>query len=574
MNFWQILANVAPSKPRAGFAALWWHLTRRRVRARNILHRAAADMPFAYRYWLRTQQDQAQDGRYEAGSTGLRFTVVILDTGTGREACARSLGSVLAQDFDDWQLFAPARYGIEDARIVPLVAARGRATALAQAAAKGSGAFLVPLLAGDVLASDALATLAEAAAASPDASLFYGDHDHLDRSGHRVRPWFKPRWNPDMFLAQDYVSRSCALSMATARHLLGGRDEQATPFELILGIMACEQARVHHLPHILVHAGPSEGFPDASCRAEIIERHFADRGVRAYKGPFSTVNVSWPLPQPEPLVSIIVPTRDKIDLLEPCVRSVLTQTSYPRFELLVVDNGSKDPATLSYLSAVTADPRVRILPDPSPYNYAALNNRAAEHARGEYLCLLNNDTEVITPDWLTELMRQAVRPEVGAVGAKLLYKDGTIQHAGVIVGMGDAAGHGHRFLPDRETGYFAQPHVTQAVSAVTGACLCVSATKYRAVGGLDEEALAVAYNDIDLCLKLQKAGWRNIYAPQAVLYHYESKSRIKDHLPSQFCRYSKELRLFQERWGTKDYADPLFHPHLDPCSETFVIRLR
>jgi GT2 family glycosyltransferase len=236
-------------------------------------------------------------------------------------------------------------------------------------------------------------------------------------------------------------------------------------------------------------------------------------------------------------------------------------------------HGSTEPRTLSLLREIAADSRVRILRDPSPYNYSALNNRAAEQARGAYLCLLNNDTEVIAAEWLTDMMCHAVRPEVGAVGAKLLYADGTMQHAGVIVGMGDAAGHAHRFAPDSEPGYFGQPHVAQAVAAVTGACLLVEADKFRAVGGLDEEALAVAYNDIDFCLKLGKAGWRNMYVPDARLFHYESKSRTKDHAPSQIARYLKELQLFQQRWGTKDYCDPLFHPNLDRSSETFVIRL-
>ena len=208
-----------------------------------------------------------------------------------------------------------------------------------------------------------------------------------------------------------------------------------------------------------------------------------------------------------------------------------------------------------------------------PFNYSAINNFAARHARGSYLCLLNNDTEVVEPSWLTELMRYAVRSDVGAVGAKLLYEDGSIQHAGVVVGIGDAAGHPHRFLPAGRPGYFRMAHVPQFISAVTGACLVVEKSKFEAVGGLDEEKLAVAYNDVDLCLKLEAAGWRNVYVPHAVLLHHESKSRGNDMAPAQFGRYSRELTVLQERWKTKTYEDPLHNPNLDRYSETYVLRL-
>ncbi|MFL5240428.1 MAG: glycosyl transferase, partial [Rhizomicrobium sp.] len=217
--------------------------------------------------------------------------------------------------------------------------------------------------------------------------------------------------------------------------------------------------------------------------------------------------------------------------------------------------------------------RIRVLAYPGPYNFSAINNAAALAARGAYLCLLNNDTEVVNAEWLTELMRYAVRDEVGAAGAKLLYEDGTIQHAGVVVGIGGAAGHAHRFLPATEPGYFRQPHVAQYVSAVTAACLVVEKKKFEAVGGLDEVALAVAFNDVDFCLKLEKAGWRNVYVPHAVLLHHESKSRGDDISPLNIDRYRRELRTLQERWGTTTYDDPLHNPNLDRYSETYVLNL-
>ena len=180
---------------------------------------------------------------------------------------------------------------------------------------------------------------------------------------------------------------------------------------------------------------------------------------------------------------------------------------------------------------------------------------------------------IVEPEWLTEMMRYAVRPDVGAVGAKLLYGDGSIQHAGIVIGMGDAAGHAHRFTPANQPGYFRQPHVSQFVTAVTAACLVIEKQKFEAVGGFDEEKLAIAYNDVDLCLKLQAAGWSNVYVPHATLLHHESKSRDSDFSPTQHERYLSELRVLQERWETKSRQDPQHNPNLDRYSETFVIRL-
>jgi GT2 family glycosyltransferase len=208
-----------------------------------------------------------------------------------------------------------------------------------------------------------------------------------------------------------------------------------------------------------------------------------------------------------------------------------------------------------------------------PYNYSAVNNFAVQHSAGQFICLLNNDTEIVEEEWLCEMMRYASKPEIGAVGAKLLYDDGSIQHAGVVIGLGTAAGHAHRFLPDGEPGYFNMAHLPHYVSAVTAACLVVSKSKFLEVGGLDEETFAIAFNDVDLCLKLQASGWKNVYVPYAVLIHHESKSRGSDLSAKNIERYSRELSSLQERWGTKGYQDPLHNPNLDKSSETYVLRV-
>jgi GT2 family glycosyltransferase len=295
--------------------------------------------------------------------------------------------------------------------------------------------------------------------------------------------------------------------------------------------------------------------------------------MEVFPGPFGTAQIKWPLPPRLPLVSVIVPTRDKVKLLRKCVEGVLHGTNYPNLELIIVDNGSAETHTHAYLADICADPRVRVLPYAAPYNYSAINNFAAAQARGEYLCLLNNDTEVLEDSWLREMMRQATRPQVGAVGAKLLYEDRSIQHAGVIIGLGEAAGHAHRFLKEGQPGYFGQAHIPQYVSAVTAACLLVQKSKFEAVGGLDAAELAVAFNDVDFCLKLERAGWRNVYTPQATLIHHESKSRGRDISPQHIDRYLKELKVLQERWSTKTYLDPLHNPNLSKATENFLIGL-
>jgi len=283
--------------------------------------------------------------------------------------------------------------------------------------------------------------------------------------------------------------------------------------------------------------------------------------------------VSWPLPAELPLVSVIVPTRDRLELLRPCIDSLLSTTSYSPFEVLIVDNGSNEQATLDYLESVAQHRAVRVLRYDLPYNFSAINNFAAGQARGGYLCLLNNDTQIVEEQWLTEMMRFAVRDDVGAVGAKLLYANGAIQHAGVVVGMGDAAGHAHRFTPADQPGYFRLPHVAHYVTAVTAACMVVAKEKFDAVGCLDEEHFAVAYNDVDFCLKLERAGYRNVYVPHAVLLHHESMSRGDDKAKQHIDRYSRELAELQQRWGTKTFQDPLLNPNLDRYSETFIVAL-
>lgn len=555
MTFWELFFRLLPRRPRDALAALYWHLTRRRVRAFNRLRAGTANLPVAYRFWIRTVERNSQRaGEFQGAVTSWQshpvFGVLLQGEALGDEGVKRSIASIERQLYSKWRLLG----GLHD----------------------NDFDYLVPLQAGDQLSETALYHFAEALQANPEATVLYGDQDEIDSRGRRTRPWFKPRWNPEMFFAQDFVSAAVAIERRVAEEVLGDIEGAKTLNldELLLAATSAPHAAIIHVPHILCHVRLRSADPTfGGSRTQAVARHLQSLGASSEAGPFGTTKVQWPLPATRPFVSIIVPTRDRVELLRPCVDSVLRTTTYEPFEIVVVDNGSTDSATLQYLKELKLRPSVRVLSYDRPYNYSAINNFAVQRAAGDFLCLLNNDTEVVEPDWLTEMMRYAVREDIGAVGAKLLYEDGTIQHAGVVVGLGEGAGHAHRFQPADDPGYFRQAHVAQFVSAVTAACLVTEKRKFDAVGGLDAENLAIAYNDVDLCLKLQAAGWRNVYVPHAVLIHHESKSRGNDVSPEHIERYSRELRVLQERWGTSAYDDPLHHPNLDRYSETYVIRL-
>lgn len=546
---------------------VWWYLAGRRVRARNRLRAAIADAPFAYRLAIRQHERQAAlAGDPAAWAARPLFSILAVEGDA--VGAARAVATALRQDYDRWELLvgrdAPP---CDDPRVRHIDGPSGLAAAIAAA----RGAYVVPLALGDVLADAALSRIADAVRAHPDAAVVYGDEDRFDAQGRRIAPWFKPRWNAEMILALDFVSRACAIRRDAARVALDDPAFRAdgTAYALVLAATRGDAATVVHIPYVVTHAAPRAIEDGHAARVRAVAARIADEGGRAEPGVFGTVTVRWPLPDPAPAVTILVPTRDRVELVRVCVDGLLAQTRYPNYTVVIIDNGSTDPATLDYFAEAARDPRVRVLPCAMPYNFAAINNGAVARTGGEHLCFLNNDTEVIDGDWLGELMRYAVRPGIGAVGAQLLYEDLSIQHAGVVIGLGDAAGHAHRGLAAGDPGYYAQAHAAHYASAVTAACLVVERAKFLAVGGFDAEHLQIAYNDVDLCLKLHAAGWRTVYAPQARLLHLESRSRGADLSPAHIERYRRELAVLQARWGTARVVDPLHHPLLDRGSETY-----
>jgi len=438
-----------------------------------------------------------------------------------------------------------------------------------------SGKWLVLLDHDDELAPDALFWIAEAINRHPDCQLIYSDEDKIDESGVRSDPYFKPDWNPDLFLSQNMFSHLGAFRADLVRAVGGFRVGLEGSQDYDLALRCSEKIRsdqIVHIPRVLyhwrIHAGSTahamEAKPYAMVAGErALNEHLQRRGVDATaEAAGYGYRVRYALPASPPLVSLVIPTRNGLKLLKQCIDSIFAKTDYPRYELIVVDNGSDDKATLRYLALLAERPEVRVMRDDRPFNYSALNNAAVKVARGEVVGLLNNDLEVINADWLTEMVSHALRPEIGAVGARLWYRDDTLQHAGVVLGIHGVAGHVHRFLPRGNVGYCGRAALIQSFSAVTGACLVVRKSVYEAVGGLNEVALQVACNDIDFCLKVRAAGYRNLWTPYAELYHHESASRGLDDTPEKLARSAVEVAYMKQHWGDLLGNDPAYNPNL------------
>ncbi len=452
------------------------------------------------------------------------------------------------------------------------------AAATNSALALATGTWVALLDHDDILPEHALYQVAAEITAHPDARLIYSDEDRIDDNGVRFAPYFKPDFDPDLLLGQNYLCHLTVYRRDLIERLGGLRSgfDGSQDHDLALrATAAVTTAQVRHIPAVLYHwrvsagsvSAPGDALDrcvDASRRA--LQSHLAERGVPAkvVAAPLAPQysRVIWPLPDPAPLVSIIVPTRDRADLLERCLDGVLQRTDYSPIEVLVIDNGSEAPETLALFTKITADLRVRVLPMPGPFNYAALNNRAVAVARGEILLLLNNDVDVIDGGWLREMVAQALRPDVGAVGARLLYGNGTLQHGGTVLGAGGVANHYLTGVPRSALGPFGLLALCRSSAAVTAACLAIRRSVFLEAGGLDEVNLPVAFNDVDLCLRVRDLGYRNVWTPFAELYHLESVSRGLDLSGEAKNRFDREQSYMFKRWAGVLQSDPYWNLNL------------
>lgn len=435
---------------------------------------------------------------------------------------------------------------------------------------------ILPLRAGDRLAPLAMAQLS--ALLEDNAAWAYADCDRDGQYGQRSLPWLKPVWDIDLFIGTDIYTPGSIFSatiVTKALDLLGSRAPECTvSWEfLIAGIVLAtqeSQATVTHLPRILYHraydspASPEQAEPSGLRQKSVdwLCKQLAPNSfVTTVPGYPALLRAHWPLPEQLPRVTLIIPTRDQLKLLEACLEGLLSNTDYPDLEIIVVDNQSSDPNTLAYLTDITTR-GVTVLKHPYPFNYSTINNRAVRLAKGEIIGLINNDIEILESSWLKEMVAQALRPGVGAVGAKLLWPNGMVQHGGVVVGVNGLAAHTGNNLTDEDPGYLGSNQITRRQTAVTAACLIVRKSIYEKVNGLDEKLFPVAFNDVDLCLRIQQLGLHMIWSAFAKLVHAESASRGKDQSPEKKSRARREQQNFIERWSTTNRCDPYYHPAL------------
>jgi GT2 family glycosyltransferase/SAM-dependent methyltransferase len=437
-----------------------------------------------------------------------------------------------------------------------------------------TGEFVGFLDHDDELSPAALYEVVKLLQSRPEADIIYSDEDKLQKDGKRCDAFFKPDWSPEYLLACNYVCHFGVYRKKLVDEVGGFRPgfEGSQDYDLLLRVVE-KTRRVFHIPRILYHWRKT---PQSTAAAASAKTYSTDAGKRAIQEHLDRCGIAGtvvtnevpnvyrvrPHIKGQPLVSIIIPTRDGVRFLRRCLRSIEEKTTYSNYEILIVDNGSVEAETLDYFRTL----RHRVLPFEEPFNFSRLNNFAAKQARGGYLVLLNNDTEVVAGEWLSSMLELCQLEGIGIVGAKLYYPDRTIQHAGVVLGLsGGVADHSHKHFSGRSYGYFGALKCIRNYSAVTAACMMVRKEVFDAVGGFDEQ-LQVAFNDVDFCLRVRDQGYRIVWTPYCELIHHESVSR-------GFAMDWREVELMQRRWGQALLSDPYYNPNLTLKDGKFGIRL-
>lgn len=506
-----------------------------------------------------------------------------------------AVDSVLQQVYPDWELIlvhdaspheevrpALERLGALDGRIRVVERAENggisRATQTGVEAATGE--FIAFFDQDDLLRPHSLYSVVYYLQDHPDCGLIYTDEDKVDGEGERFEPYFKPDWNPELLTSQNYIShlsvvRKSVLDRAGA---LDPELDGAQDWDLMLRVTrALKPGQIGHIHRVLYHWRALEGSTawhegEKDTRAisvQVLEKHLKrceEPGeVRVVDDRYYIIN--YDVPDPAPGVDLLIPTRDRLEDLKTCVDSILEKTDYPNFRITILNNQSQNPNTYEYFDQLKAR-GVQILDYDQAFNYSAINNFGVEQTAHPILGLINNDLEIVDPLWLRVMVGQVVRPQTGVVGCKLLYGNNTIQHAGVVLGIGGVAGHAFKYFPKDYSGQMMRPQLTQNYSAVTAACCLVRREVFQAIGGLDAKNLTVAFNDIDFCLKVREAGYRNVYVPVEV-YHHESRSRGPENTTEKQERFRREVKFMETRWGELLSQDPAYNLNLTLDTEDF-----
>ena len=514
-----------------------------------------------YQAWIRLydQLDESQEVTIRNEIDGMtsrpKISIIMPLSGAPLNDTREAIESLCGQSYQNWELWITVDtsadkatlsllqgYANQDARInvvaTPLQddlsPAANRALALA------SGDYLAFLAEADQLPCQALFYIAQAIADHPEVAMIYSDEDKISECGIRYDPWFKCELNYELLLSQNAIGHLTVYRRDLIKDLEGFRVgfEGAQDYDLALrALERIDATKVIHIPRILYHQRTRTR--QTAAATEAARRAVTEHLVRTYRGgvvePVPEApqynRVRYPLPPALPLVSIIIPTRDRADLLGMCLDSLLAKTTYTHYEIIIVDNGSVEASTQALFARLPKD-RVSVIRDDAPFNYSRLNNLAVAQAKGDVICLMNNDIEILTPDWLEEMLSFACQPDIGCVGARLWFPDDRLQHAGVITGLGGVAGHPNKYFPRGYVGYFGRAILTQSMSAVTAACLMIRRQVWDQVQGLDEN-LAVAFNDVDFCLRVKAAGYRNVWTPHAEMNHHESASPGNETTPQR-----------------------------------------
>lgn len=584
------LPGLSATRKRALIEWLHEHmpwLTRRTVSYQ--LYQASRNAPAqAEGRWLQPRPAEEVASMLAALSSTPRVSILVPVYNTEPAWLAAAVDSVRAQTYPHWQLCLANDCsdrqetldfldGLDDPRIrvIHLPRNGGIAAASSAALAAADGEFVALLDHDDLLFPDALLE-SVAVLDRTGADFCYSDEDKIDGKGRHVEPHFKPDFSPEYFHSCNYLCHFSVIRRSVVEAAGGFRPgfDGAQDYDLFLRCAEISD-RIEHVPRILYHwrkhagstaeasaAKPKSWEAGRRAIAQSLERRQIAAQVELADYP-NTYRVRYPIAG-TPKVSIIIPFRDEPALLDSCVASVLATCGYQRIELLLVDNGSVQPETAALLQRLSAeDPRVRVLRHDVPFNYSAINNWAARQADGDHLLFLNNDVQAISQDWLVAMLEHSQRAEIGVVGARLLYPDDTVQHAGVIIGLGGVAGHSHLFQHRDHPGYFGRSRLIQNTSAVTFACAMTPARVFQRLGGLNETELTIAFNDVDYCLRARELGLRVVYTPYAELYHHESKSRGAESTPEKQRRFNAEIEFMQRRYrDLLQRGDPYYNPHL------------
>jgi GT2 family glycosyltransferase/SAM-dependent methyltransferase len=504
----------------------------------------------------------------------------------------KAIESVEKQAYDKWELCIAddrstnakvikflKKYQAKDKRIkIVFRESNGGISEASNSALKiATGDYMVLLDNDDELTPHALYMVAKAINEKQNLKIIFSDEDKLNDQGSRYEPYFKTDWNVDLFYGQNMINHLGIYDISLIRQIGGFRSKFDGSQDYDLALRCIEQLspdQIHHIQHILYHWRAIKGSVALSIKNK---SSAVDAGLNAINDHLrrtrqnaiaesninSSYRVKWQLPSRKPSVSIVIPTKDKWDILSTCITSIIEKTTYKDFEILVIDNDSRDTETLEYLSKIQLDyEQVKVFTYKSEFNFSAIVNHGVSQSTADVIVLLNNDTEVINSNWLDEMVSQSMRHDIGAVGAKLFYPNGQIQHAGVVLYEGHPGNHIYLRKDKNDPGYFNKLNLVQNYSAVTAACLAVRREIYIKVGGFDEKNLKVAYNDVDFCLKVRKAGYRNLWTPFAQLIHYESLSRGNDLDEMNYARFKGEQMYMLQTWENEIVNDPFFNPNL------------